>query len=118
MTSYSAADMALVKAALIAECSECNGDTYCLAHFVQAGAILTALADAGRLTPAGAEQPRVKITQIWYRSLQADGSVWCESGNAREVVRMSKGIAAKFERLVIAEVTGVWEPWVAADGTP
>lgn len=83
-----------------------------------ARAVLTALADAGRLTPADAVQPRVKILHIWYRSLQADGSVWCESSSGREVVALSEGIAVRFERLLVTEVTGAWEPWVAADGTP
>jgi hypothetical protein len=88
------------------------------ACFEDARAVLTALAGAGRLAPDVAGRGRVRVTQTWYRSLQADGSIWCESRNAREMVKMSEGIAAKFEQMVTTEVTGAWEPWVAADGTP
>jgi hypothetical protein len=49
MISYSAADMAIVKAALIAKCSECGDFTYCLDHVIEADAVLTALTDAGRI---------------------------------------------------------------------
>lgn len=100
---YTAADVQLV--------AEAIRETDCDSSSAAARAILSALAEAGRLVPDGAEQRRVEVLQIWYRSIQADGSVWCESSNGPEVARLSAGIATKFERLVITKITGTWEPW-------
>lgn len=53
---YTAADVQLVKGALKANCSTCSGaPTTCIDHHIEAAAALSALAEAGRLVPDGAE---------------------------------------------------------------
>lgn len=110
MTSFTEADVQLVAEAL-------SGPRWREVVPIARVAV-AALADAGRLTPDGAEQPRTKIVRTWYRSLLPDGTIWCESSNGREVLERSEGVEARYERRVIAEVSGMWEPWVEADGTP
>ena len=53
-----------------------------------------------------------RVFSVWYRSVAADGSVWCEGRNPEEVREMSPGRA--LQKLVTWQVSDGWEPW---DGT-
>lgn len=55
--------------------------------------------------------PESKLHKVWYRSILPDGTLWCESSNAAEVVSMSEGKDVKFERMEVHIVHGDWEPW-------
>lgn len=53
------------------------------------------------------------LVRVYYRATKEDGTIWCESSSATEVVLMSRGQAVKFERMTVVEVTSDWEPWAS-----
>lgn len=53
-----------------------------------------------------------KVIQTWYRAILPDGTVWCESRSAEDVIdSVDDRPGATFARLVIWQETGPWEPW-------
>lgn len=53
----------------------------------------------------------VKIIKTWYRSILSDGTLWCESSDPGEVIRMSEGYECIFQKIVFYETTDGWEKW-------
>ena len=117
MTAYSAGDLALVRAALIAKCSVCGDVTYCLDHVIEADAVLAALAEAGRLVPDGAEFGEEWHVRIVWPGEDDDAdagySVARDEAHARTMAAQNWPTAKK-TLLHRAVITGAW---VEADGT-
>jgi hypothetical protein len=67
-----------------------------------------ALAEAGRLLPPDGYR---KIFSTWYRSLDLDGQLWCESSDPTEIRRRSKP-GFTLQKLEIFEVNAGWVAWV------
>lgn len=55
---------------------------------------------------------RGDIHSIWYRSnLREDNTLWCESKDPDEVLKMSEGKDVFFRKLVIYYDHDGWEGW-------
>jgi len=53
-----------------------------------------------------------RLVRSVYRSLRADGSLWCESSSPDEVVQNTADqVGASFQRFDIYEVFGGWRSW-------
>lgn len=60
------------------------------------------------------KEMRGDIHSIWYSSvLKEDYSLWCESSNPEEVIRMSEGKDVIFRKLVVYYDHDGWELWDA-----
>lgn len=52
-----------------------------------------------------------EIFSIWYRSILENGTLWCESSDPEEVIKMSKGISSiRYEKIVTYNHTEL-ESW-------
>lgn len=49
-----------------------------------------------------------EVHSIWYRSILDDGTVWCESRDLKEVIRMTQGKDAIIQESVAYIVYGKW----------
>lgn len=52
-----------------------------------------------------------QVYSTWYRSILRDGSLWCETSNPKEVVKMSEGKDVIFQKLVTYLTDDGWEGW-------
>lgn len=117
--SYTDAEVDLAAEVLKQRCPLCRWTPgRCPAHANDARAVLDALAAAGRLLPAGTRL--TPYGKVWYRSCNPDGTVWCETSDPGEVVRMSAGLDVTYWRLDGADLRYPWRPWEPpqAEGKP
>lgn len=60
-------------------------------------------------------RPEGKPARTYYRSLEPDGTLWCESRDPVEVRRMTHpDQPLTYERMDVCEATEGWRPWRAA----
>jgi hypothetical protein len=52
-----------------------------------------------------------KLVRTYYRSVTADGELWCESKDPQEVRQMSEGKDCAFEVIHYYETTDGWQEW-------
>jgi hypothetical protein len=53
-----------------------------------------------------------RVVSRWYRSLLPDGSLWCETSDPDECVRMSEGRECTFQVLEVVQIDRPWREWV------
>lgn len=52
-----------------------------------------------------------RLVSSWYRSVDPDGKVWCETSDLAECLRMSEGREVKYLRMRVFQVEEPWEPF-------
>ena len=59
----------------------------------------------------------VRHLKTLYRSVRADGTVWCESSDPRDPVTRTNGLTdLRFQRFDMYEVSDGWQPWTPEAG--
>lgn len=119
MSAFTEADVQLVATADHDVWCDCGDPAHARINDPSAHAILTALADAGRLTPDGAAEP----TTWWgiRRPNDRVENVGAGQGSyelAWIAARRGDGALVKRDIAEYADGSTLTGPWVAADGTP